>query len=182
MSGPLPHAIHANPLFLITAEILLYSAFAAHLYLAFSTKSENSQARGEVGLTIRQSKRPGRVLNLLGYTPDSTMFFTGAIVLFFLIVHLCDFKFELFHGGRLEQAGPFEKARLILSDGVRKLVYLVGSVFLGVHVSHGFGSALQSLGLNHPRSTRVIPYLGGAFALLVAGGFIVITMTGANLK
>ena len=171
------HMVHANKLFLISAEIFLYVAFAAHLYLAFATRAENASARGDVSYAERRSKRTDRVINVAGQTPDSTMFFTGAVVLFFLIVHLCDFKFELFHGTRLDGVGPYEKAGLILGDGFRKLVYLTGSVFLGIHVSHGLVSALQSLGINHPRINRALPMLGIGFALVIALGYVLIVLT-----
>ena len=38
-------------------------------------------------------------------------------------------------------------------------------------MSHGFSSAFQSLGLNHPKYTPLIKILGKVFALVIAVGF-----------
>ncbi len=54
---------------------------------------------------------------------------------------------------------------------VRKVIYIVGSIFAGVHVSHGFRSAFQSLGLNHPKYNKPLDVLSIAFALAVGIGF-----------
>jgi len=45
---------------------------------------------------------------------------------------------------------------------------------LGFHLSHGFWSAFQSLGLNGKRFTPFVYGVAGVFALLMAVGFIVL--------
>jgi succinate dehydrogenase / fumarate reductase cytochrome b subunit len=50
-------------------------------------------------------------------------------------------------------------------------IYLVGMLFLGLHLSHGFQSLFQSLGLRHPAYVGLIRGIGVALALLLAGGF-----------
>lgn len=164
------HALHGNPLFLVAAQVLLYGAFMAHIYLAFVTSKENQDARG-TSYAVNQTKRRDRTLYVFGWSPDTTMFVTGAVVLGFLIVHLCDFKFEWFWGDQLEGQEPFDKAGIILADSARILVYVIGSLFLGVHVAHGFASAFQSLGINHPKYNRCIQAAGFAFAVIVVIGF-----------
>ena len=59
----------------------------------------------------------------------------------------------------------------VLSDPISRVVYFVGVLVLGVHLSHGFSSAFQSLGLNHPKYTPLIKILGKVFALVIAVGF-----------
>lgn len=164
------HALHANVAFLILAEVLLYLAFAGHLLLAYATVTENLAARPIAYGHPRKSKVPGRVANFAGLTPDSTMAITGAIVLFFIIVHVADFKFEI-GWGQLEKAEPFTKAQVILGSMTRKVIYLIGSLVLGVHVSHGLASAFQSLGVNHPKYTPIIKKVAMVFSLVVAVGF-----------
>lgn len=164
------HALHSNPAFLIFAEVLLYLAFAGHLYIAYATIRENWAARPIDYGHRRVSKVPGRIMTPLGLTPDSTMAITGAIVLLFIIVHVSDFKFEI-GWTELENAEPFAKARDILANPLRKLIYLIGSLILGVHVSHGLASAFHSLGLNHPKYTPILRKATIAFGLVVAIGF-----------
>ena len=174
------HKLHANEAFLVVAEVFLFAAFIAHVYLAFATNRENAGARG-VAYEVQQSKRDDRTVNIFGWTPDTTMFVTGAVVLVFLIVHLTDFKFgDIVHGDALAGLEPYEKARLLMGDLLREAIYLVGSLFLGVHVAHGFASAFQSLGLNHPKYNGCIRKSAVGFAILVAVGFGSFSFWGAG--
>lgn len=163
------HKLHSMPEFLVTAEIFLYTAFAFHIALAISLVMQNRAAR-QKSYALKQTKVDDRIVNF-GWTPDSTMALTGSIVLLFLIVHLSDFKFESFWDGQLDELEPFDKAKLILGDTTREVIYLIGSLVLAVHVGHGFASAFQSLGLNHPRYNSTIKLLSRLFAIVVAVGF-----------
>ncbi len=163
------HALHSNPAFLIVAEVILYLAFAGHLYIAYATVRDNMAARPIGYGHPRKSKVPGRIIHLNELTPDGTMAITGAIVLLFIIIHVSDFKFEL--GWESEHLEPFAKAKLILSDVGRKAIYLIGSLILGVHVSHGLAAAFHSLGLNHPKYTPLLRKATTVFAIVVAVGF-----------
>ena len=66
---------------------------------------------------------------------------------------------------------PFRNTIAALSDPISRVVYFVGVIILGVHLSHGFSSAFQSLGLNHPKYTPLIKILGKVFAVVIAVGF-----------
>jgi len=167
-AGPGPyndyaHKIHANPALLLAAEIPLYLAIIVHLYLAFATARNNVDARGPVGYQQKHTKIYNRIL---GIQPESMMFFTGAVVFIFMAIHIYDFKTR-------DKAvyEPFQWAVMIMGDMSRKIIYVVGSIFAGVHVSHGFRSAFQSLGLNHPKYNKLIDRTSIAFALIVAIGF-----------
>jgi len=162
------HTLHANPALIVFAEIVLYLAFLVHIYLAITTNRENNEARGQ-GYALKQTKRTDRILNVFGWTPDTTMFVTGAIVLAFLLVHLNDFSWNLI--GPSEDAQPYDKAVRLLGGLWRGVVYLVGCLFLGVHVAQGLQSAFQSLGINHPQFTRLLKRTSIAFAFIVTIGF-----------
>jgi succinate dehydrogenase / fumarate reductase cytochrome b subunit len=165
------HKLHSNPEFLLVAEILLFSALVGHIALAISLTGSNTGARS-VRYAVKKTKVEGRVLNMFGWiSPDNTMMVSGLIVLLFLIVHLGDFKFESWWGEALEGKEPYQVAQVILADVSRMVIYLVGSVVLGVHVSHGLASAFQSLGLNHPKYTPTIKVASRIFGIVVALGF-----------
>jgi succinate dehydrogenase / fumarate reductase cytochrome b subunit len=158
------HSLHAQAAFLVVAEIGLLLLFVGHIWLAFTTSRENDSAR-PVGYAMKQSKQPPS--SLLA-PASSVMFATGIVVLLFLLLHLSDFRFELrSHGGET----PFDKAVSILRDPLSAIVYLLGSIVLGYHVLHGFQSAFQTLGLNHPKYTPIIKFLSILFAITVAAGF-----------
>src|SRR5262249_55440792 len=148
------HALHAQKLLLVVAEIGLYLMFAGHLWMAVKTKFENSAAR-PTGYAMKQSKLEE---GPLAAPASSVMWATGIVVLLFLVLHLVDFKFELRQADDIKDLEPFAKARVLLTDWVSFVVYIAGSLALGYHVLHGFQSAFQTLGVNHPRYTPIIKF------------------------
>jgi succinate dehydrogenase / fumarate reductase, cytochrome b subunit len=137
--------LHSSPEILLLIEIVLYTAFAVHIYLAFTLAGSNTNARAQ-RYAGSETKVEGRVLNVLGYTPDNTMMLTGLVGLLFLIVHVSDFKIEYSVPG-LNEVDGYDKAVIIVSQLWRGVLYIIGSVFLGIHISHGLQSAFQSTGV-----------------------------------
>lgn len=106
------------------------------------------------------------------------MLVLGVLILLFLALHLSSFSIRMTFGSppMTEISGVLMKdaytmviARFSLWWYV--LLYLVAMVFLGLHLSHGFQSSLQTLGLNdhHWRGRWVV--LGNAYSIVVALGF-----------
>ncbi len=161
--------LHKQVALLIAAEIVLYAAFLAHILIAVRLTRDNYAAR-RTNYLAKQSKLTDRTI--AGFiAPESWMFFSGAIVLLFIIVHVSDFKFELGLGGATEGLTPYEKAAHILQIEWKAALYIIGSIVLGLHVGHGFASAFQSLGINHPKYNTCIKWASVIFAWLVAIGF-----------
>ena len=163
------HALHAQWELLAVAEAGLLLLFVTHVYLAFATTYGNYQARKE-SYVLKQTKVPGRVIGA-----NSWMFASGAVVLGFVILHLIDLRFGLRSGiERLAESdpeAPFRNTVAVLSNPLSRVVYFVGVIILGVHLSHGFASAFQSLGLNHPKYTPLIKIVAKIFAVVIAVGF-----------
>lgn len=161
--------LHKQAAFLVFSEILLYTAFILHLVIALKLTGTNLSARRN-NYARKQSKREGRTI--AGWlAPETWMFWTGAVVLLFALVHISDFKFEMGFDESLASASPYDKAGVILSNSWRAGLYVAGSIMLGLHVSHGFQSAFQSLGLSHPRCNCCIRWCSAAFGWIVAVGF-----------
>jgi succinate dehydrogenase / fumarate reductase cytochrome b subunit len=130
----------------------------------------------------------------IGYkvsNPAQTSFFsrfmihTALIILVFLLIHLFDFYFkakfghghvaEITYNGKLyHDLGTMviEKFQILWVV----LSYIAFFLFLGFHLLHGFGSAFQTLGLNHKLYTPVIKSLGYIYTFIVVAGFIVIPL------
>jgi succinate dehydrogenase / fumarate reductase cytochrome b subunit len=167
------HALHSEPALLFVAEVLLYALFVIHIVLALKVTQENQSARGH-GYAIKRSK-----LDAAPHTtsspvhPEAWMFTSGAIVLFFLIVHLLQFTWQKWPWFPAASEGeePFTKAIRILSDNFTAGVYLIGVIILGIHLWHGFASAFQSLGITHPKYSGLIKWVGVIFACVIAIGF-----------
>ena len=159
-------SLHAQQALLLVAEVGLLLLFVVHIGLSLKVTQDNQTAR-PIGYEVKQSKLPQAPL---AKPAREIMFGTGIVILLFLILHLADFKFEL----RAEHVAgelPFDKAVRLLRDPLSFVVYIVGSLVLGYHVMHGFQSAFQTLGLNHPKYTPTIKKLSVVFALIVGLGF-----------
>ena len=107
---------------------------------------------------------------------SSTMIASGLFLMIFVIVHVKQFKFGTFY---LTQ-GP-ESIRDLYRTEIEVfrnigwvIVYVLATLLVGLHLRHGFSSAFQSLGLDHPRYTRRLVGLGIFFAILIGGGLAVI--------
>lgn len=177
------HALHKQAALLAIAEVGLFGLFIAHIVIALQVSAENRAAR-KVGYAVTRSKQEGRYA-MEGYRPDTWMLVTGIVVLGFLILHLMDFKMELrakeFYqladGSALE---PADKANALLSSSnlITIIGYTIGSFALIAHLAHGFQSAFQTLGINHPKYTPLIKTFGLIFAFVIGVGFATFPICG----
>lgn len=157
-------ALSSNPL-LPLAEVLLLALFVGHIGMALVLAAKNRSAR---------SQRYEVEANHGGKTASSTtMLITGLIILAFLVIHILDF--------RVAKIGEdeYSMARMVrerLSSPLGAGVYIVAMVALGFHLRHAFQSALQTLGLNHPRYTPLVRQISVVLALVLALGFASIPM------
>lgn len=93
-----------------------------------------------------------------------TMPYTGLFILFFLVVHLMNFHFT-------DKTEPIaELVKRILGKPEYSAFYIVSMLILAFHVSHGFWSMFQSLGLDHPKYTPF--FKGGALTLSIIIGTV----------
>ena len=161
--------LHAQPELLLLAEFGLWGAFIAHAYIAFRLTKENWRARprsyrGFVG------KRDDRI-GAGWIAPEKWMAISGLVVLGFTLLHVAEFKFEWGWGEELIYLTPYQQAERILGNPLRQAIYTAGCVILGVHVSHGFQSGWQSLGVNHEKINGLIKWASFGLGILVAVGF-----------
>lgn len=177
------HSLHQQVMLLAVAEVGLALLFVAHIVIALQVSAENRAAR-KVGYAVTRSKQEGRYA-MEGYRPDTWMLVTGIVVLGFLILHLMDFKFELRAKEFYKTADgvdlkPADKANALLSSSnlITIVGYTLGSFALIAHLAHGFQSAFQTLGINHPKYTPVIKTIGLVFAFGIGVGFASFPISG----
>lgn len=170
------HKLHSLGPILAAAEIGLFATFAFHIGLAISTSAMNRAARGQ-SYAQKESKQG---IFIIPGGAFSWMVVTGFVILAFLVVHIIDMKFKKGIGVDYSAAmnadnvpdNEFQAVKAVLSNPLHAVIYLVGLVGLGVHLSHGVRSALQTLGLNHKNWNFILRWAGFLFAWAIAGGFI----------
>jgi succinate dehydrogenase / fumarate reductase, cytochrome b subunit len=95
-----------------------------------------------------------------------TMPYTGLFLLVFVILHLNNFTFT-----DKSQTAIYEIVSNTFANPFYVMFYIVAMVVAAIHVSHGFWSAFQSLGLNHSKYMPIIMILSIVFAIVVGVGF-----------
>jgi succinate dehydrogenase / fumarate reductase cytochrome b subunit len=170
------HALHSLGPLLAAAEIGLFATFALHIGLAVSTTAMNKVARGR-DYFMKETKQG---ISILPGGASTWMMVTGLVVLFFLATHIIDMKLKMGPGVDYTPAlnadkvadNEFQAVKAVLSTPSRAFVYVGGLVALGIHLSHGIRSALQTLGINHKRWNMIFNVTGIVVAWSIAVGFM----------
>ena len=133
---------------------------------------KNRAARGPQGYVVVKNSSPWTSRN---------MGILGTLVLIFLVVHIKDFYAQVHFGTvpPVEYDGKQVKdLYTIVSEWFNVGWYVALYVFcmgaLGFHLWHGFESAFQTLGLNHPKYTPIIKFIGRTFSVVVPALFAII--------
>jgi succinate dehydrogenase / fumarate reductase cytochrome b subunit len=129
--------LHSMPPLIWSARLVLLFAVGVHIVSAFTLWTRNRQARGS---RYKQRK------DLATDYAARTMYWSGPILLLFIVYHLLHFTILPAHPGDVYR-NVVEGFQVPLIAGV----YIVGNLALGFHIFHGIYSAFQSLGANHPR-------------------------------
>jgi succinate dehydrogenase / fumarate reductase cytochrome b subunit len=154
----------SNP-FLVPAEIALVLFLVVHFVTALRVTRENNNAR------------PQRYVYKLPSTGSSTfasrtMWYGGVIILLFIILHVWMFKFG-------DQAGEHGLWGLVIRSFKNPLIviwYVFAMLPLGLHLSHGFSSAFQTLSLLQPRWHTGFQKTGVILGWVLAIGFIMLPL------
>jgi succinate dehydrogenase / fumarate reductase, cytochrome b subunit len=158
------HFMTSNPL-VMTISIVNFALITLHIVVAILLSRRNRAARGPQGyaVTNNSSTLTSRNMGIL-----------GTLVLVFLVVHLKNFWYET-HFGAIDPAdydgdkvkNLFHVVDVAYQQGWYVILYVVSMAVVGFHLYHGFGSAFQTLGLNHVKYNGVIRVVGVAFSIIV---------------
>lgn len=166
------------------AETGLFLLLFIHIALAFKLTRDNQRAR-QISYQQTQSKieeKPSLFDRTgMGQT-SSWMFISGSIILAFLLMHMIDMKLHANPGVDYTEATPYGIIVQVLGSSLSAPIYIVGTIVLGFHLSHGFWSAFQSLGLNHPKYMPWIKKLAILFAFVIAVGFVSLPIWGYFIR
>jgi succinate dehydrogenase / fumarate reductase cytochrome b subunit len=162
--------LEGNPLIPII-EIGLLLIFLVHVYKTVTMFLANQSARPARYTKKKYAGWPSRKS-----LASSTMIFSGLWLLLFIVIHVKAFRYGVEYDW---PAGGRDLYRLEMENFESPFVvgfYVLSMIVVGSHLWHGISSSLQSLGLDHPRWTPRVLMAGKVFAILIAGGFIVIAL------
>ena len=99
------------------------------------------------------------------------MAFLGTILLIFIIIHLRSFWYEMHFGDiGLDKWGNKDLHTVTVSAFQNIFYtgfYILSMLMLAFHLSHGVGSAFQTLGLNTSKYEKSITFFGKGIAIII---------------
>jgi succinate dehydrogenase cytochrome b subunit len=107
-----------------------------------------------------------------------TMLWGGLLIAAYATYHLLHFTFRRVNAqySNLEDAmGRHDVYSMMIGsfqNPVISVTYIAAMIVLGLHLSHGIGGFLQTLGWGHPRYRAGMRRLGPIVATLIAAGYI----------
>lgn len=171
------HFMATNPMIKIM-EPLLGLGFMIHIIWSFFLEYQNWKAR-----PVKYHKQD---LSGASSWASRNMLILGALVLVFLIIHIINFfwviKFNPHELGTVVIDGvEMEDTYTLVADIFKGSVlydifYIIGGILLGLHLTHGFWSAFQTLGLNNKNWMSRLQFLAKVFAFVIAAGFAIIPL------
>jgi len=151
------HLHSLEPLVKLAEIGLLFFAFV-HVLTGLTLFYQNFNARPNRYVVSKSGG--GRTIG------SRTMPYTGILLLAFIIFHLAEFHFVDKTGTTIYDivSGAFSNPGYVI-------LYALAIIVVAVHVNHGFWSAFQTLGANHPKYMPIIKAAGIVFSLIVGLGF-----------
>ncbi|MFA6317735.1 MAG: succinate dehydrogenase cytochrome b subunit [Elusimicrobiota bacterium] len=155
------HHLETFPL-LLPIELALAAIILVHAAVTLYLQISSLGARPE-RYAVKAS-RGGRTWG------SRTMVYTAVLILVFLVVHVATFKY----GTRPSPEDLYGHVLSYLVDWRWAGFYALVMGAIGLHLSHGFWSAFQTFGVDHPKYTPLIKAGGIAFGAAAALAFAAI--------
>lgn len=150
-------------------EVVLGFTFLLHIALGVILWVQNRMARPSRYFRTNRSETAFM---------SKYMLHTGVIVFLFLIIHFMNFYFVklgiVLPPEGVDKHDFYHMAELLFTNSYYSIIYIISFLVLGIHLNHAFQSAFQTFGLNHNKYYGVIRRASLLYAIVVAGGFIVI--------
>jgi succinate dehydrogenase / fumarate reductase cytochrome b subunit len=166
-----------NP-FIKIMEPVLALGFLVHIIWSFYVSYMNYKAR-----PVRYAQSNASYSSSWA---SRNMLVLGALVLVFLIIHLWNFyyiiKFNYESMLSTEIDGVVMHDTYTLVAGLFKsstlygIVYIIGALLLGMHLSHGFWSSFHTIGFSNKIWISRLQIVGQVFAFIIAAGFTIIPL------
>ncbi len=176
------HFMETNPLIKII-EPTLAIGFLVHIIYSLILTFQNWKARGS------QSYASGNKTTGVDWASQN-MLVLGIVIFSFLVVHLFNFYMKMkgfiaWEPGEVEfpffgSTAKGENAYALVHENFKILplviAYVIGSVALAFHLSHGFWSSFQTMGWNNSIWMPRMKVISNVVAIILGGGFTVIAL------
>ena len=161
----------------VAGTLVLAFLVALHFVYAFILTLQNRKARGTNRYAV--TARPGKV-----EWASQNMFVLGIIVVLGLLLHLYNFWANMMLAELTGNAGacgiePTDGAAFIaqtFGNPVYALIYIVWLVALWFHLTHGFWSAFQTLGINGKTWFCRWKVIGAVYVTVVVLAFVAVVL------
>ena len=150
--------LHAFGYLVTAAEWGMVVLALVHIFTGLLLFYENVRAR-PVSYAVKKNAG-GRTIG------SATSPYTGVLILVFVLLHLLVFRLV-----DKTSTNDFVILTQTFAHSGWAFFYLAAVIIVAIHVSHGFWSGFQTLGLNHPKYMPFIRKLGILFSVVVGAGF-----------
>lgn len=157
------HHLHSLGIFVPIFEIGLYSIFFLHVITGIIIFLENRKGSG--GKYEVDASAGGRTW------ASRTMPYTGAVIFVFILIHMANFHFV----EKTDTKTIADFVTQVLNNPGYTLIYTVGLSLMLLHISHGFWSLLQTLGISHPKYDFPLRVVTWAFVAFMGFVYLLIT-------
>ena len=150
---------------------VLAFGFLVHIIYAFILTIGNLKARGNQRYAVSNKAQADS-------WSAKNMFVLGLIVIIGIALHLTDFwaDMQLQHFMGNEQASPYALMAATFGRWWILALYLIWFVALWFHLTHGFWSALQTLGWNNQIWFKRWKWICGIYVTIILLGFALIAI------
>jgi succinate dehydrogenase / fumarate reductase cytochrome b subunit len=161
------------PIALWAARLGLLAVVVVHIGLAIQLALRNRRAR-PVPYAVREYRTASMA--------SRTMALTGSLLLLFIVFHLLHLTADLVDPSfqnRLDERGHpdvYGKVIHAFHNPLYVVLYCVGQLVLGMHLSHAVSGSLQTLGFEHAALNHFFKASGPAVALFVVLGNLAIIL------
>lgn len=149
--------------FIKVIEPVLALGFIVHIIWASILTLQNQKARPTKYAKRNQSQNCT--------WPSRNMYILGALVLVFLALHIATVWYKFKFG---EITDHYEFVSGFLVQPIYGVIYILAGILLGLHISHGFWSAFQTIGFSNQIWRKRLEYVAYFFAIVFAVGFSII--------
>ena len=166
------HFMGTNALVQFVLQPILIFGVIFHFVMGFVLDFRNRRARG-----TRYAMYKG---NTNASWVSRNMIISGGTILAFLVLHFYDFwipemKYKYIEVLPENPDRYYEELVHKFENLTRVALYVISFLFLALHLSHGFSSAFQSIGINN-KYTTVIKSISKVYAIGIPLGFAFIAI------